>query len=137
MTMQHARRITAALATLLLAHMMWVGTGYACSMPEMAQGSEDMAGPAGMNMSSAEMAHMSMATMMEPSSDAPVHDHESCELPWAPNGCQSMASCAALALAVLPQPLQAQASASLRVASHFVLTPPSQVRAPELPPPRA
>lgn len=132
-----ARRITGILASLLVAHTTWVGTGYTCSMPEMGQRAEEVPSMAGMNMSSAEMAHMDMSSVIEQRSDAPMHDHESCELPWAPDGCQSMGPCASPALASLQQPVQAPASAPLQVASRLVLTPPSQVRAPELPPPRA
>lgn len=135
--MRHARRMTALLVSLLLAHVTWVGSGFACRMPGMGNISDGMASMAGMDMSSTEMDGMGMAGTLEQPSGAPAHDHEGCQLPWAPDGCQSMAPCAPLAMASLLQVLQVPGDVPAAVASQLVLTPPSQVRAPELPPPRA
>ena len=133
--MPHARRITALVVNLLLVHVMWVGSGFACSMPAMDHGSSAMPGMAAMDTSGTAMANMDMSAANEPSSDAP--DHEPCKLPWAPDGCRSMTPCAPLAMASLPQALQSSDDTPLAIASQLALTPPSQVRAPELPPPRA
>lgn len=131
--MPHARRITALVVNLLLGHVMWVGSGFACSMPAMDHGSTATPGMAAMEMSGNAMAGMDMSG--EHPSDAP--DHEPCKLPWAPDGCRSMTPCAPLAMASLPQALQMADDTPLAIASQRALTPPSQVRAPELPPPRA
>lgn len=140
--MPRTRRLTALLVSFFLAHAMWAGSGFVCGMPAM--GHTVMTG---MDMSSADMAGMDMSGMhmsatpgQRSSSDqggAPKHDHAPCELPWAPNGCQSLSPCAPLALASNAEQPRVPDNVPLSVAPLTVLTPPSQARPPELPPPRA
>lgn len=129
------RRLTAFVLTLLLAHVSWVGGGSACAMPAVghaaavtASGERSGAGMAGMDMS---------APAGRQSGRAPAHDHAPCPLPWAPDGCQSMTTCAPLALVSYDAALRAPDGVPSSIAALAVLTPPSEVRAPELPPPRA
>ena len=131
------RRLLALLVSALLLHVMWVGSGFACGMAEM--GSAAVAGDmAAMEMSAEEMADMDMPGMTgQRSGEAPAHDHLPCELPWAQDGCQSMAPCAPVAVASPAQSLRMVDRVVSAVASEVFLTPPSQVRTPELPPPRA
>jgi len=134
-----ARRVTALLMSVFLAHAMWVGSGFACGMPAMGDSSgAGAAVTAGEDVAGAEIAGMEMpGTANGHSDDAPAHDHPPCDLPWASDGCRSMTPCAPLATAAILEPLQSPGSAPSSVAPEVVLTPPSQVRPPELPPPRA
>lgn len=142
MTMPHVRRLTALLVSLFLAHAMWVGSGFACTMPPMDQSSSTAAT---MDMSTAHMAGMDMPEMdmagtAAPAGDMgrmPSHDHEPCNLPWAPDGCESMAPCGPSALASSPELAREPASVPVAVPELAVLTPPSPNRSPEPPPPRA
>ncbi len=93
---------------------------------------------ADMNMSRMDMPGMEMPSgPQQPAGGAPEHDHAPCKFPWAPDGCQSMTPCAPLALTSYTQSLRAPDDVPSTVAPLVVLTPPSQVRPPELPPPRA
>ena len=135
-TMPRLTRITALFVSLLLAHLVWVGSGFACVMPGMGQ--SESAAMSGMDMRGVDMAGMDMPSHAEQHQSAtPAHDHVPCKFPWAPDGCQSMAPCAPVALTSHAQSLRAPDSVPTSVASLVVLTPPSQVRPPELPPPRA
>jgi hypothetical protein len=134
--MRRTRRLTAFFVSALFAHVLWVGSGFACVMPDM--GRSPSAAMATMVMSGADMAGMGMPDMAgSPSGEAPAHDHAPCKLPWAPDGCSSMTPCAPLALASYEEPLRSPEVGPSSVARLTVLTPPSQVRTPELPPPRA
>lgn len=129
--MPRSRRALALLLSILLLHVTWVGSGYACVMPEMeSQGAMDMTG---MDMSGMDMAGMAGGG----AGDAPSHDHAACELPWSAADCQSLAPCAPVAIASPAQSLAMPEVDHAPVASQVALAPPSQVRAPELPPPRA
>ena len=124
--MRHSRRIVALLVTLLFAHTMGVGSGFACVMPAMA------------DPSAAAMAGMDMSGMAEQQSgDAPSKERAPCDFPWAPDGCELMAPCGPLAIASLAQVPQPAAVVPALAGQRAVLMPPSMTRAPELPPPRA
>ena len=137
MIMPGPRRLLAFMVNVLLLHVMWVGSGFACDMPDMG------APTAAVGMADMEMPAEAMAAMdtpgisVQPSSEAPAHDHAPCELPWAQDGCQSMAPCAPLAVASPVESLRLADHVLSAVESQLFLTPPSQVRTPELPPPRA
>ena len=134
--MRRTRRVTAFFMTVLFAHVLWVGSGFACVMPEM--GRSPSAAMTTMDMSDANMAGMDMpdATGNSPRG-APARDHAPCKLPWAPDGCSSMTPCAPIALASPTEPLGSPEMMPPSIARLAVLTPPSQVRTPDLPPPRA
>lgn len=130
-----SRRLTALVLSLLLAHVTWVGSGFACAMPAMGHSASAVAttgdtleGMAGMAMPGATG---------QPTDGRPTHDHAPCRLPWAPDGCQSMTTCAPLALVSYDEPLRTPDVVPASIAALAVLTPPSEVLAPELPPPRA
>ena len=115
---------------------MWIGTGSACVMPNMAASHGSMAG---MNMSTgAGMAGMDMTdTVGSGASQTPEQDHAPCQFPWAPNGCASMTPCAPVAIGSTQQVLRETLEPSVDVATLRVLMPPSRGHAPEPPPPRA
>lgn len=134
--MRHATRLTALLVSLLFAHLMWIGSGFACVMP--GTGHSEGAAMAGMSMPGMDVADTDVPSTAQHAPDgAPQHDHAPCKFPWAPDGCQSMTPCAPLALTSHTQSLRALDAIPSSVASLLVLAPPSQVRAPELPPPKA
>lgn len=138
MTMPRIRRLTALLVSFFLLHVMWAGSGFACTMSAMGQSS--LTTMAAMEMSPADMAGMDMAGTATPSGDmehTPSHDHEPCNLPWAPDGCESMAPCGPTALASSPELVREPAAVPSTVSELAVLTPPSPNRSPEPPPPRA
>ena len=131
--MRRFRSVTALLVGLLFIHLTWMGSGVECIMPEMTDGgaarvADGMAGMAGMNMPDASQS----AT-----DDTGAHDHERCQLPWAPEGCEGVTSCAPLSIATPAIVLDETPALPLTVGPLLVLEPPSSVRAPELPPPRA
>ncbi|HKO16502.1 MAG TPA: hypothetical protein VJU87_09695 [Gemmatimonadaceae bacterium] len=134
--MARTRRLTALLVSVLLAHLTWVASGFACTMPAM-QGAASVLVGSG-HVTSASMAGMSMPEGAErPSQGAPAHRDAPCRLPWTPTGCQSMAPCAAAAIASTAALVPALHSAPGLAEVRPVLMPPSETRAPELPPPRA
>ena len=134
--MRRTRRLTAFVLSALFAHVLWVGSGFACVMPEMGHSSSSPI--VAVAMSDANMAGMDMPDAPGNSpSGAPAHDHAPCKLPWAPDGCSSMTPCAPIALASPTEPLGSPEIMPPSIARLAVLTPPSQVRAPDLPPPRA
>ena len=136
--MPRLRRPTALLVSFFLVHAMWAGSGFACSMSPMGQSSRTMM--AAMDMSSADMPGMDMAGMAVPPGDmghTPSHDHEPCNLPWAPDGCDSMAPCGPTALASSPELVRVPAAVPSALSELSVLTPPSPNRSPDPPPPRA
>lgn len=135
--MPRFRRVTALLLSFLLAHVMWVGSGFACVMPAMEMGSATSAAPA-MEMSDADMRAMGMLPAAPKESGPPASDeHADCDLPWAPAGCQSAAPCTPVANVAGGQLLGLNDQPSPGVASIVELIPPSAVRLPELPPPRS
>ena len=134
--MRRTRRVTAFFLTVLFAHVLWVGSGFACVMPEM--GRSPSAAMTTMAMSDANMAGMDMPHAAGNSpGGAPAHDHAPCKLPWAPDGCSSMTPCAPIALASPAERLESPEIMPPSIERLAVLAPPSQVRTPDLPPPRA
>ncbi|MGQ0712331.1 MAG: hypothetical protein ACT4PJ_01230 [Gemmatimonadaceae bacterium] len=130
--MRHARRLAALLVSLAFAQILWAGSGFACAMPPaMGAGQFPSASMAGMDMSG-DMSGMEMPDEQEPS-----HHHAPCELPSAPDDCQSMAPCAPLALASVAESPQALGLVPSSVMALAELMPPSTIAPPESPPPRA
>ncbi len=133
--MHPARRLTALLVSFLFAHLLWAGSGFACTMP--GAGHATGAAMAGMEMPG-DMAGMDMGGMTaRGQGEDPAHHHAPCESPPTSEDCQTMTPCAPLALASAEESLQPQHGVPLSVAPLAVLTPPSPVLAPESPPPRA
>ncbi len=90
------------------------------------------------DMAGMDMPEMDMAgTGQKQSGKESEHHHAPCDFPWAPEGCQSMAPCAPIALASITEPLRTPDAMPSSVAPAGVLTPPSIKLPPELPPPRA
>jgi len=115
----------------VLLHLTFVESGYACQMPAGA-----MSGPVAARMQMG----MQMAAgggIASPTGATPTQQHSPCRFPWAPDGCQSAAPCAPVALvsgAVTLRPITSTQSAPSRVAPlarTFLRLPP------EPPPPRA
>ena len=132
--MRRTRRITALFASLLLANLTWVGSGYACAMPAMAHPSQ--ASSASNGATDAEMPGMDMsAAAATPSGGS--HHEQPCRLPWVPEGCQSMAPCAPAVFASHAFTLDVPNVTPVAIADLHVLEPPSEMAAPDLPPPRA
>jgi hypothetical protein len=131
------RRATAFVVILLLAQLTLVGSGFTC-MPGAGPGDGKMASMPG-------MAGMDMAGMDTGGSQSQAdHSHEpatpgsdSCNLPWAPNGCELMIPCSPHAIGT-----QGVANAAAAAPGHAELawkldTPPSAIIPPDPPPPRA
>ncbi|MFN2566959.1 MAG: hypothetical protein ABR499_18330 [Gemmatimonadaceae bacterium] len=133
--MRSARRLTALLVSFLFAHLLWAGSGFACTMPTADHGSG--AAMAGMEMPG-DMAGMDMgSTTVRGQGDDVAHHHAPCESPSTSDDCQTMTPCAPLALASVEEFLEAPHAVPSFVTPVAVLTPPSRVSPPESPPPRA
>src|SRR5688572_10301663 len=89
--MRHIRRLTALLASLLSARVLWAGSGFACAMPSMPAAAHYPAvSMTGMDMS-ADMPGMEMpGATTQQSGDGATHHHTSCDAPSAPGDCESM-----------------------------------------------
>jgi hypothetical protein len=135
--MPTTRRVTALIANLLFAHLLWAASGFACAMSPAAEGQQG-ATIAGMDMSSMEMAGMDMSgATLQHSNDNTEHHHAPCESPTAPDDCESMTPCAPLALATAPESASVPERVPSFVTRLVVLAPPSLVSPPDSPPPRA
>ncbi len=64
------------------------------------------------------------------------HGDRPCPLPWAPDGCQTMAPCPVVALAAILKLPALPSRVEVSPARLAVRTPPSRTRAPESPPPK-
>jgi hypothetical protein len=126
--MRRPSRLAGLLATLFLATLVLVTSGFACIAPANARAMDAMGMVSGQT--------NSQATAETP---APVQDTRSapCKFPWAPDGCQSMVPCAPAAVAASPTSLGDRSPAPDRVSPDIALVPSSITSAPELPPPRA
>ena len=135
--MRRSRSLLALLANVLLVHVMWIGTGSACVMPDMANSHHGAM--AGMNMPGMDMAGMDMSGMASSTdaSNSPEPEQSPCRFPWAPDGCQNMTPCAPLAIGATQEILRDASEPPVHVATLRVLMPPSRGHAPEPPPPRA
>ena len=126
--MRRLVRPVAFLLSFVLIQLVLVESGYACRAPADGSGQ------------GSAMAGMRMPDGGEHSPSAPGDEHQQkspCQFPWAPGGCQAMASCAPSALTVastatLSYPPERPAPVQLAL-----LAPPALTSAPELPPPRA
>jgi hypothetical protein len=129
--MRPSIRLTGLLATLSLVISIPVTSGFAC---ERNSGGDHMAGMAMANPSNAGSATSIIASI---SGETPASPAAPCQLPWAPSGCQSMVPCSPTAVAAESVVLPELEPTLLRVESAIFLTPPSETKPPELPPPRA
>jgi hypothetical protein len=126
--MQRPSRLAGLFASLLLAALVLVTSGFACIAPESSQ---DMTA---MGMTSAHADGQATAQNVAPVQKAPATP---CKFPWAPDGCQSMVPCAQTALASAAAALNRGGPVPQRVASDAEVAPLSVTTPPELPPPRA
>ena len=129
------RRATAAFVVLMLTHLVWVESGFACAMPAMgARGPAAAESTLAAPMADTDDCDQNAAPSPDesPSPEAPP-----CPFPWAPAGCHGMAPCAPPALAADPPAPQRVWIAPVARLAGPVMAPASVVRAPELPPPRA
>jgi hypothetical protein len=132
--MRRTQRICAFVTSLLFAHLLWAGSGFACTMPSAEHGAG--ASMAGMEMPG-DMASMDMGGTVRGQGDAAEHHHAPCESPSTSDDCQTMTPCAPLALASAEESLRTPHAVPSSVAPLVVLTPPSLASPPESPPPRA
>lgn len=116
-------RLVGATLLLSMCYLVLLGSGFGCTWAS--------------STSSASMAAMEIAGT--PQSASHPHDRapSGCQLPWAPNGCQTMAPCAPAALESVRFTLAASAATPEAAPPFVVIAPRSLTRAPELPPPRA
>ena len=126
MTQPRRGAVGSALVVILL-NVLLVSSGYACATPMNAP--TDGRGMNGMLMGA------DAATLAAPSVPAP--DKAPCQLPWAPDGCQSMVACAPVAVQSAAISFAAPVRRAAVALIVDVATPESLTRAPELPPPRA
>jgi hypothetical protein len=133
------RRATALLVILLLAQLTLVGSGFTC-LPDAAaaSGSEmaSMPGMAGM-VGSGAMSDMEGSRSTSADSEPATPSSDSCNFPWAPEGCALMVPCAPHAIATAPVWSEAQAAPDHAELAWEFDTPPSAIIAPDPPPPRA
>ena len=133
--MRRARRVIAICLSVLLANVVWVGSGFACVMPAMMSSS---ASAAAVSDDAGDMAGMVMPNAATPPRHTSQQEHDApCRYPWAPDGCQSMVPCAPASLASHIVLLSAPNGPQPRPARLVVLTPPSVIRTPHRPRPRA
>jgi hypothetical protein len=127
--MSRSRRLSAITALLLVFQFIVLGSGFACAMPGMSDGS-----------ASAGMEQMDMGggppTPPAPQ-QTPSKDQAPCSFPWAPANCNSMAPCAPAAVASTMVALLPACAVEHDVGLLTILAPPSRNTPPELPPPRA
>lgn len=127
-----SRRVTALLANILLAHTMWVGSGFACAPPGTGRPAEAAADATGTDMAGMDMPGRSQANESKvPAEQIP------CSVPWAPDNCRDMVLCAPPACAAPGQVVSAPPGIPGTVAPRAILTPTSPTIAPEPPPPKA
>ena len=132
--MRRFRRLTALLTCIWMIHLVLVGSGFTCVMPAMDAMHGMTMGDVAQSAPGSERATMQDALdPTEPS--APTE--RPCDLPWAPDGCQSMVPCAPAALAAAPDVVPTPRAVHAGVTGSVVLAPPSLLIPPELPPPRA
>ncbi len=128
--------LTALVSSVFLVATMLVTSGFTCVLPSAghAMAGMDMSGAAG------EMASMSVTQ------DAPADSNEGlsptpeapCNFPWAPAGCgASMAPCGPAAVTSVALAVNSVVRVASGTREIPALEPPSEVTAPELPPPRA
>ena len=132
--MRLTRRLAALASICSLVTAFLVTSGFVCSGAEAASHMPDMPG---MDMSHMIAGQQADGGSANTSGGAQETVPPSCEFPWAPSGCTSMAPCAPAAVAVHRVSLPPLSPGVLAVASASPLQPPSETIAPELPPPRA
>lgn len=132
--MRFTYRLAALASTCSLVAAFLVTSGFVCVSPESGSHMADMPG---MDMSSMHVERQTSDNSDQASAGAQETAPPSCEFPWAPSGCVSMAPCAPVAVATQPVSLVALSPPVPYIASASPLQPPSETIAPELPPPRA
>jgi hypothetical protein len=130
-SMRCVNRLAGLFSALSLVASVVVTSGFAC---EHRDGADTMAG---MTMANSADAPTPVAGIESKTGEAPASDPAPCGLPSAPSTCQSMVACAPIAVASQRVGIAAPSRAMVRVASLAMLTPSSETKAPELPPPRA
>lgn len=123
------RRFAALLSILLLVQLTLAGSSAACVAHE-ADGD-----PASLDGGSMSHASPASAGQEAPASGSSAPD--GCDLPWALGTCATMASCAPCVLPSAPVRPATAIGMAIRAAARPLLAPPTPVRVPELPPPRA
>jgi hypothetical protein len=130
--MQSLSRLTGLVSALCLVAFVLVTSGFAC----VDSAGRDTMAEMGMTRSatnSGAIVHAIAATLPA-SAPAPTAP---CRFPWAPDGCQSMVSCAPAAIASAATTLGRISAVPERITVGVSLTPLSVTTPPELPPPRA
>jgi hypothetical protein len=130
---QTARRMTAAVLTLLLAEFTLAGNGDACIVHATHVGQEETT-------HAHSATHHSPEMQPEISHVAPAHEPATlgpCDVPCAPATCVSAVTCGLTAAALAVSDLSPPAFASADAVAPDALVPRSLTTAPEPPPPRA
>lgn len=122
------RRFAALLSILLLVQLTLGGSGACVAHEGMPDG-------AAASLDGGTMSHASPSGQEAPASESPAPD--ACNLPWSPGTCATMASCAPSVLPSVPVRTASAIDVMDRAAAGPLLAPPTPVRVPELPPPRA
>lgn len=126
MTHPVRRRIVNATLVVLLLHLVLVGSGYACGLTSHGRSAGDMPG-----MQMGGMQSNTTAPGSVPEKEAP------CRLPWAPDGCQSMAACAPAAVKSVPIVFFVPLAQPGAIPSPVPAIHTSVIRTPDPRPPRA
>lgn len=130
--MRRLSRITGLISGVLLVAFVLVTSGFAC----VDSASPDTMAKMGMTRSAVNSGAMALASAATLPASAPAPTSP-CKFPWAPDGCQSMVTCAPAALTSGTTVLGHSTAVPQRIAVGVSLTPLSVTTAPELPPPRA
>lgn len=121
---------------MLLLHAMWIGSVGACVMKNMPEQGSAMQNMPGMQMAAAHSQTDEIAALPV-SASAPQDEPAHCQFPWSSNDCHSMAPCTPLAITAEKQAVDSVTEVPARAEVRRVLMPPTRVRTPEPPPPRA
>lgn len=126
-------RLTLALfAAISLVSSTLVTSGFACLRSDSDGAMADMA------MASTSAPISSAWSQRSAPGEAPVSPSSApCQSPWGPTSCQTMVPCSNAAVAAQQIVVSDASREMVRVASAATLTPPSETKAPEPPPPRA
>ena len=131
MKMRRSSRLVAALSGLFLSATVLATSGFVCAND--ANGAK----MASMQMTGYDGDAGRIVAVSHFSARHPEKSHAPCKFPWAPDGCQSMVPCSPSVIATPLMQLMSFFALPQSVVAVVALKPPSEIPAPELPPPRA
>ena len=130
--MRISLRLTGLLAAVSMVISIPVTSGFACGSAGTGDHMVGMSTSGSANSVQSMLGDRPIVDEEAPASPAPP-----CDLPSGPSGCHSMVPCSPTAITAESVVVSKIAPAHFVVASKAFLTPPSETRRPELPPPRA